>query len=297
MSEQKTILVTGASSGIGRQTALALARQGHRVIMHGRDPEKTERARAWVAEQAGSREVGAMVADLSLMGEVARFADRFAATHERLDVLVNNAGGQFGSTREVTAEGHERTLAINTLAPFLLTQLLLPLLAQAPAARVVTVSSESYRQAGRPLLDDIELECGYSMVRAYAFSKLYAWWVMRQFSERLAAAGVGGVSVNTCEPGSAVTSLQRESLRKTPWMAPLVALWLPFMRTARHGARTSVYLATSPEVEGVSGGFYGRCRPKRVAGRWLDPAGERRVWDFCMEACAPQLAGRTLLVR
>ena len=120
-STGKTILVTGASGGIGKQTALALAEQGNTVIMHGRNPEKTRQARDWVVGQTGNPHVSAYVADLSLMAEVARFAADVTRDHDRLDVLVNNAGGQFGDTRETIAEGHEKTFAINTLAPFLRT--------------------------------------------------------------------------------------------------------------------------------------------------------------------------------
>lgn len=289
-NDTKTILVTGASSGIGKQTALALAQQGHKVIMHGRNPDKTRQARDWVVEQTGNQNVTYRVADLSLMSEVARFAADIRAHYDQLDVLINNAGGQFGNARETTAEGHEKTFAINTLAPFLLTNLLLPMLESSPSARIVTVSSESYRQAGQPILDDIELEHHYSLVRAYGSSKLYVWWLMRQFNERLAAAGVTNVTVNTVEPGSAVTGLQRESLRKSPFMLPLVVLWMPFMRTARHGARTSIYMATSPFVEGVSGEFWGNMRAKRINRKWISEAGERRIWDYCEQACAAYMS-------
>ena len=286
---KKTILVTGASGGIGKQTALVLAQQGHTVIMHGRNPQKTRRACEWVVERTGNRNVSAYTADLSLMSEVARFAADITKDFDHLDVLVNNAGGQFGNARETTAEGHEKTFAINTLAPFLLTNLLLPLLKKSQSARIVTVSSESYRQAGQPLLDDIELEHHYSLVRAYAYSKLYVWWLMRRFDARLKAEGIGNVTVNTVEPGSAVTGLQRESLRKSPFMLPLVLLWMPFMRTARHGARTSIYLASSPEVEGVSGQFWGNRRPKRINPKWVSPEGERRIWDYCARVCESYL--------
>ncbi|MBT1172024.1 SDR family NAD(P)-dependent oxidoreductase [Bifidobacterium sp. MA2] len=290
-SARKIILVTGASGGIGKQTALALAQQGHTIVMHGRNPDKTRAARDWIVERSGNPDVHAHIADLSLMASVRDFAEEIAGTYDHLDVLVNNAGGQFGSAREVTAEGHEKTFAINTLQPFLLTSLLLPMLERSDSARIVTVASESYRQGGRPILDDIELERHYSMVRAYGLSKLYVWWLMRQFDERLKASGVRNIAVNTVEPGSAATSLQRESIRTAPWMLPLLILWLPFIRSAAHGARTSVFMATDPSVEGVSGGFYGNRRPKHINPKWISPEGERRVWEYCSKACAEQLSG------
>ena len=291
----KVILVTGASSGIGKQTALALAKQGHHVIMHGRDAAKLEEARAWVAQESASADVEAYVADLSLMAEVRVLANAIARDHDHLDVLVNNAGAQFGGERRETAEGHERTFAINTLAPFLLTNLLLPLLERSESARVVTVSSESYRQAGHSALEaegslvDPELTHGYSMARAYGSSKLYVWWLMRALDRRLHDRGVTNVTVNTVEPGSAFSGLQRDTLRRTPYMIPLYVLWLPFMRTAARAARTSVFLAASPEVEGISGEFWGNLRRKRVNPKWISRAGEDAIWSYCEQACAEWL--------
>lgn len=293
--EKKTILITGASNGIGKETALALAKQGHKIIIHGRSPEKTRRVYEQIKLESGNDDVDMYTADLSLMAEVRRFADEIKAHYTRLDVLINNAGGQFGGTREATAEGHEKTLAINTLAPFLLTNLLLPLLVKSPSARIVTVSSESYRQGGQPIYDDIELLHNYSLTHAYGLSKLYVWWLMRQFDARLKAAGITNITVNTVEPGSAVTALQRESLKKYPLMIPLVILWLPFMRTAKYGARTSIYMVSSPEVEGVSGKFYGRCREKKINPKWISAEGERKIWDFCANACAEYLGGEDAL--
>jgi len=292
--ERKIILVTGASSGIGRQTALALAKQGHKVILHGRDPQKTRRVCAQIKLDVPGADVDFYTADLSLMAEVKRFADVVRTNYDHLDVLINNAGAQFGSEREVTAEGHEKTLAVNTLAPFLLTNLLLPMLVKSKSARVVTVSSESYRQGGRPIWDDMELERHYSIFHSYGLSKLYVWWLMRQFAARLDAAGVRNITVNTVEPGSAVTGLQRVSMKKYPLMLPITILWLPFMRSAKHGARTSVYMAVSPEVEGVTGKFYGSCKEKRIHPKWISAEGEQKIWNFCAGVCAPYLTDSIL---
>src|SRR5699024_9674287 len=135
---------------------------------------------------------------------------------DHLDVLYNNAGGQFGIEREVTKEGHEKTFAINMLAPFLLTKLLLPLLEKSDSARIVTQSSESYQQGGEPLLDDVELENHYDFGKAYGLSKLYVWWLMREFDKQLKEKGVNNITVNSVEPGTALdTGLQRVSDRKS----------------------------------------------------------------------------------
>lgn len=293
--KKKIILVTGASSGLGKETALALAKQGHKIILHGRNVEKTRRVYAQIKLDVPGADVDLYTADLSLMSEVKKFADKIRTNYDHLDVLVNNAGAQFGDKRQVTAEGHEKTLAINTLQPFLLTSLLLPLLEKSESARIVTVSSESYRQGGQPILDDIELEHHYSLSHSYAFSKLYVWWLMRQFDKRLRANGIRNVTVNTVEPGSAFTSLSRESMKSSWFMLPLVILWLPMMRTAKYGARTSIYMATSPEVEGVTGKFYGNCKEKHINLKWLSEEGEQKIWDFCEAACKPYLTNQDTL--
>lgn len=294
----KTILITGASGGIGKEAAREFAEQGHTVIMHGRNPEKTRAACEEVKDETGNQNISCYVADLSLMGEVATFAERVKRDHDHLDVLVNNAGGQFGNRREVTSEGHERTLAINVLAPFLLTSLLLPLLAESPAARVVTMSSESYRQAGDPILDDIELERNYSLVRSYGFSKRYVWWIMRQFAVEAKKRGIDNVTFNTAEPGSAITGLQRVSGKGVQGILMRVVgvLWLPMMLPIEKAAAPEVFLATSPDAEGLNGEFwgvsgrpYGVVKRKEIPEKYISEEGQRAIWDFCREACAAYL--------
>jgi NAD(P)-dependent dehydrogenase (short-subunit alcohol dehydrogenase family) len=282
--DKKIILITGASSGIGRTTALELAKQGHQVIIHGRDAEKTKAVFDEAVQIAGAGNVAMFTADLSLKSAVKAFAQEIAAKYDRLDVLINNAGGQFGETRLVTAEGHERTFAINTLAPFLLTSLLLPLLKKSSSARVVTVSSASYTAGGEVPWDDIELEHHYSLTKSYGLSKRYVWWLMRKFAADLAAGGIANVTVNTCEPGSAKTNLARESMKET-WFKVLMFLWKPMMWSVEKAAATSVYLATSPDVEGVSGKFFGNCKELKIKDKFISSDSERKIWDYCAKAC------------
>ncbi|MBV4428371.1 SDR family NAD(P)-dependent oxidoreductase [Clostridium tyrobutyricum] len=293
--KKKIILITGASSGIGKETALALAKQGHKIIIHGRNPEKTKKVYETIINENGNKDIDMYTADLSLMSEVKKFANKIIEHYDHIDVLVNNAGGQFGGTREVTAEGHEKTLAINTLYPFLLTNLLLPLLMKSKSARIVTVASESYRQGGKPIYDDIELERNYSLFKSYGLSKLYVWWIMRQFATRLKEKGINNVTVNTVEPGSAITSLARVSMKKHPLMLIISILWLPFMRSAKYGAKTSIYMATSENAEGVTGKFYGKCKEKNINKKWLSEEGEQKIWDFCIHACEPYLTRNEIL--
>lgn len=286
--EKKTILITGASSGIGRATALELAKQGHALIIHGRDEQKTKAVFDEIIEKTGNRDIEMLTADLSLMADTKAFADKIIEKHDCIDVLINNAGGQFGETRLATAEGHERTFAINTLAPYLLTRLLLPLLKNSKSARVVTVSSESYKAGGAVDFNDIEFEKNYSLTHSYGLSKRYVWWIMRQFVLELEKQGVTNVTVNTCEPGSAVTGLARESSKEL-WFRVLMFLWKPMMWSVEKAAATSVYLATSPDVEGVSGKFFGNCKEKKIKDKFISLEGQQRIWDYCANACKAYL--------
>lgn len=282
--DKKIILITGASSGLGKETAFALAKQGHKLIIHGRDPKKTRAVYEKIISETGNRNIEMLTADLSLMAEVKKFADKIISKYEYIDVLINNAGAQFGNERLVTSEGHEKTVAINTLAPFLLTSLLLPILKKSKSARVITVASESYKSGGEPNWNDVEFEKDYSLFRTYGLSKRYVWWLMREFSDRLKAEGISNVTVNTCEPGSAVTNLSRESLKL--WYFKVIAvLWLPFMRSAKTGAKTSIYLASSADVEGKTGGFYGRCRKKDIPEKFISKESQIKIWNYCSRVC------------
>ena len=195
--DNKVILITGASDGIGKETAKALAKQGHTIIMHGRNPQKTKSAYEEVKTKSGNNNIEYLVADFLSLAEIKRFADNIKQKYDRLDVLVNNAGAQFTGKRETTDEGHEKTMSINVFAPHLLTILLLPLLKKSPSARVVTVASAAHKMAGKPTLTDIELKNNYSMGKAYGLSKLYVIWIMRHFVSEMAKAGISNITFNT----------------------------------------------------------------------------------------------------
>ena len=288
--DKKIILVTGASSGIGKVTALALAKQGHTVIIHGRDTEKTKRVFDEIKRETGNDTLDMITADLSLMGEVRKFAGKIKTKYNHLDVLINNAGGQFGSTREETGEGHEKTMAINVFSPFLLTYLLLGSLRKSTSARVVTVASESYRQGGKPFLEDIELKDNYSFTRAYGLSKLYVYWIMQQFVRLAKDKDIKNITFNTVESGSARTELARVSMKET-MMKIIGFLWLPMMWSVEKAAATSIYMAASKDVEGVTGKFYGNCKKKNIKPKFRSEHGEKAVWDYCMKVCGEYLDG------
>lgn len=286
--ENRIILVTGASSGIGKETAKTLAKQGHIVILHGRDAPKTKSVYDEIQKETGSKNLDMITADLSLMSEVKKFADTVKSKYDHLDVLVNNAGGQFGFNREVTSEGREKTMAINVFAPFLLTYLLLDMLKASNDPRVVTVASESYRQGGKPFLDDIELKNNYSLTRAYGLSKLYVYWVMQHFAKNAKAMGYGNITFHTVEPGSVDTDLGRVSAQKGIGKV-VYHLWKVMMQSVEKGAATSIYMTTSDEIKGVSGKFYGNCKEKNIKPKYQYEAGGKTIWGYCMKVCSPYL--------
>lgn len=176
-------------------------------------------------------------------------------------------------------------MAINVLAPFLLTALLMECLANSAAPRVVTVSSDSYRQGGKPRLDDIELQENYSLTRAYGLSKLYVFWVMRAFAKKYPK-----IAFHTVEPGSTPTSLARVHEQKHPLLAKVVNfVWKPMMWSIEEATATSIYAALSTELEGETGKFYGKCKEKKLKEKWLSERGEQAIWEYCEEACGDYL--------
>lgn len=278
--ENKIILVTGASDGIGKETAKALAKQGHTIIVHGRNPQKTKAAYEEIKAETGNNNIDYMTADFLSFTDIRCFADDFKQKYDRLDVLVNNAGAQFTHKREVTDEGHEKTMTINVFAPYLLTTLLLDLLKKSPSARVVTVSSAAHSMGGKPYMDDIELEHHYSMSKAYGLSKLYVIWVMRHFVSEMKKIGVENITFNTVHPGSATTNLGRESTKS---LLPKIVyfLWRPMMRSAAVGAKSSIYAATSPELEGITGKYFGPKGEEKPSEKYYSLENEQIIWDYC----------------
>ena len=192
--EQKIILITGASDGIGKETAITLARQGHTIIIHGRNKQKTQAAFEEIKKASGNNNVDMFLADFLSLAEVKGLAEKIKQKYDRLNVLINNAGAQFTEQRETTIEGHEKTIVINVFAPLLLTTLLLDLLKKSKSARVVTVSSASHKMGGEPDVNDIELKNSYSMTRSYSFSKLYIIWIMQHFIKEMKKRGINNIT-------------------------------------------------------------------------------------------------------
>ncbi|TDO34801.1 short-subunit dehydrogenase [Kribbella sp. VKM Ac-2527] len=266
----RTVLVTGGTGGIGRATALGLATMGANVAITGRDAARAQEAAAEI-RSATAATVDVFIADLSNQSEVRRLADEVLEQLPRIDVLVNNVGG-YWNTRHVTTDGLERTLAVNHLAPFLLTSLLLARLEQSGHARVVTVSSHAHTQ-GRIDFDDLQCERSYSGARAYNQSKLANVLFSYELARRLRPSAV---AANAVHPGVVSTAFGAEDPGRTQRL--VVPFLRPFMKTAAQGAATSIHVASASGLEGVTGRYFTNSRPRRSAQRSYDEATAARLW-------------------
>jgi len=276
----KTVLITGANQGIGKAAALALAQRGARVTIVARNAEKGRAAVADIVAASGSSSVELLVADLSSQAQVRRLAADFKATHERLDVLVNNAG-VLVPTRRTTVDGLEETFAVNHLAYFLLTRELLDLLHATPRARVVNVSSEAHRRA-RMQWDDLQLlHHRYSQFKAYGQSKLANLLFTYELARRVDPAKV---TVNALHPGVIASGFGQTYGGPTAF---LIRLAHPFFASVRDGAKTTVYLASSPAIEGVSGKYFLRCAPVESSEVSYCGASQRKLWALSEELTRP----------
>ena len=272
----KTVLVTGGTGGIGKATAAGLAAVGARVGIVGRDLSRTRAAAAEIAATSGNPAVDPFGADMSAQAEVRRLAREVLDGYPRLDVLVNNVGG-FWSTRRVTADGLEHTFAVNHLAGFLLTELLLDRLKASAPARIVTVSSGAQAN-GRIHFDDLQGERGYSGQRAYNQSKLANVMFTYELARRLEGSGV---TATVLHPGVVRTGFAAED--PSPLWKILLPLIRPLLKTPEKGAATSIYLASSPEVGGVTGTYFVNSKPKTSSKSSYDQAAAARLWRISVD--------------
>ena len=267
---EATILVTGATDGLGKRVARELAAKGTTVLVHGRSPERLEATLEELRGQTSSQKVGSYLADLSSLAAVRDLADRILSEYDRLDVLVNNAG-IIVQERKESEDGYELTFAVNYLSHFLLTSLLLPLLKDSAPARVVNVAS-----AGQSPIDfdDPMLERGYDAMRAYSQSKLAQIMFTFELAERLSGTGV---SVNALHPASLMdTKMVQDTFGYT-------------MSTVEEGSEAVVRLAVSPELEGVTGRYFDGTREARADGQAYDKEARQRLWELSEELCGRPL--------
>jgi retinol dehydrogenase 14 len=277
----KVVLITGGTGGIGRATALRLATLGARVGITGRDLARTESAAADIRAASENPAVDAFAADMSSQAEVRRLASAVLNAYPRLDVLVNNVGG-FWAHRHQTADGLERTFALNHLAPFLLTNLLLELLKASAPARVVTMSSGAQAQ-GRIDFDDLLGTRNYSGQRAYSQSKLANLMFTFELARGLAGSGVTATAVH---PGVVRTGFGTED---QAWYFAIVSRVVrPLLKTPAKGAETPTYLASSPDMNGVTGQFFANRKPKTANKLAYDTDMTARLWQV-----SAQLVGVT----
>lgn len=273
----KVVLITGATSGIGKAAAMVLARMGATTVVGARNVEKGRQTIAEIQAITGSPNVEMLVGDFSSLAQVHRMAVEFKRRFARLDVLVNNAGLQL-TERQLTIDGFETTFQVNYLVPFLLTHLLLDRLEASASARIVNVASVVHRWAKLDL-SDLQLEFGYEPNRAYYRSKLALVYFTYALAQRLRGTGV---VVNAMEPGLTRTDFARDFRGVMRLGSRLMRL---FMHSAEQGADTVVYLASSPEVEGVSGGYFARRRAIRSSKRSYDPEVARQLWNQSLRLC------------
>jgi retinol dehydrogenase-14 len=267
----RTVLVTGGTEGIGKATAIGLATMGARVGITGRDLARAEQAAADIRAASGNLAVDVFAADMSSQAEVRRLAAAVLDAYPRLDVLVNNVGG-FWAHRHLTADGLERTFALNHLAPFLFTNLVLDRLKASPPARVVTVSSGEQAR-GRIDFDDLQGARDYSAQRAYSQSKLANVMFSNELARRLKGTGV---TANSLHPGVVRTNFGAED--QAGFFTVVGGLVRPFLKTPAQGAQTSIYLASSPDVEGVTGQFFADRKRKTANKVAYDTDMAARLW-------------------
>ena len=268
----KVCLVTGANAGIGKAAALGLARQGATVVLLCRSEPRGHEALEEIERRSGNGSLALLVADLASRRRVRAAADEYLQRFERLDVLVNNAGVLAGRERQVNEDGLEVTFAVNHLAPFLLTNLLLDRLKACAPARIVTVASSAHRRT--PLdFDNLQHERDYSPWGAYCRSKLANVYFTYELARRLEGTGV---TANCLHPGLVSTHLFRDL---TGWLR--AALWLagPMLLNPDRGADTTVYLAGAPEAADVTGQYFEKRKPVRSSPVSYETDAARRLWE------------------
>lgn len=274
----KRVILSGASRGIGRETALALGRMGADLSFIVRDRERGGIVADEVRALGMHGDVEVFIADLSSMADVRRVAAEVLAKHERIDVLVNNAGALL-MDRQVTKDGYEATFATNHLAYFLLTQLLLGAVKKAPAGRIVNVASEAHRR-GSLKFDDLMGEKKYVGWQAYSTSKLANVLFTGELARRLEHTNV---TTNSLHPGVIASGFGRNNAGVVGFFAKVVS---PFLMSSANGAKTTVFLASDPSVNTVTGKYFDKSKPKTPSREARDPSIAKRLWDVSDELVA-----------
>ncbi|WP_438494885.1 SDR family oxidoreductase [Paenibacillus sp. IHBB 3054] len=272
----KTVLITGGNSGMGLATTIEMARQGATMVMACRSRKRGEEALAEAKRESGSDHITLMLCDLASFQSIREFAAEFKASHPILDVLINNAG-VVAVRRELTADGFEQDFGVNHLGHFLLTRLLLDQLKAAEQGRIVVVASGAYK-IGKLYLNDPTLSRGFNPAKAYARSKLANILFTRELAKRLQGTEV---TVNAVHPGAVGTNIGVN--RETGFGRSVLKLLSYFFLTPEQGADTAIYLATAPELLGVTGQYYYRRKIKELSPRALNQEDAEHLWQWSLE--------------
>lgn len=277
----RVCIVTGATNGIGEVSALELAKLGATLVIIGRNEARAKATLDKIKSAVATADVNYLIADLSLMRDVKKVAEEFREKYSRLDVLLNNAGMIY-EKRIITAEGLEMTFALNHMNYFYLTHLLLDMLkasgTSSQKSRVVSVSSGAH-QLGTPNFDDLQFEKKYSSFRAYGQSKMMNILFTNELSRQLTSENAN-VTANSLHPGAVKTGFGANS---SGIMRSLISLVRPFFLTPEQGAQTSIYLASSPEVEGVSGKYFSKSKPTKTHKNADNTALQTQLWAYSQD--------------
>jgi NAD(P)-dependent dehydrogenase (short-subunit alcohol dehydrogenase family) len=269
----KVVMITGANSGIGKETAIELAKMGANIIMVCRSRERGEKALEEIKEMANSKKIELLIADLADQSSIRMMVERFKKRYDKLHVLINNAGVML-TKRTTTSEGYESTFAINHIGHFLLTNLVLDMLKASSPSRIINVSSSAHKFA-KLNFDDIDNEQKYRGFRTYANSKLFNILFSYELARRMEGTGV---TVNTLHPGVIRTNLGKNNNKKL--IKLMSTIFRLFMRSPKKGARTTVYLASSPDVEKVNGKYFVNRKPKKSSNISYEKTLQNKLWEI-----------------
>ncbi len=265
----KVVLITGATSGIGKETAKGLAKMGATIVFTTRDDKRGKETKEEIVSNSGNKDVHVLFCDLASFDSIRKFCDEFKKRFDRLDVLINNAA-TWDYTRRVSKDGIENILATNLLAPFLMTHLLLDLIKKSAPSRIINLTSGLH--SGTIDFEDIEFKKKFSGFKAYRQSKLGVILFTRLLARKLKGTGV---TVNTVHPGMNNTNLGRDAGRISRAIFKLIS------KDPKIGAQTSIYLASSPEVEGITGEYWYKMQKDESSDESHDMELAQRLWDVC----------------
>jgi NAD(P)-dependent dehydrogenase (short-subunit alcohol dehydrogenase family) len=273
-------LITGATDGVGKATAAALARKGFTLVLAARSESKAERVRREMAAGSGAQDIEVIVGDLASLEQVGRLAETFLQRHRRLDLLINNAG-VFATRRTLTEDGFETNFQVNYLAHFLLTLLLLEALKRSEQGRIINLSSNAYA-IGQFDPDNLQGERRFSSIGGYAASKLFILMSTIELAARLRGTPI---TANAVHPGFVNTNMLKGA---TGLFKPIAVMATPIALSPEKGAATSIHVATSPDVSGVSGRYFAGGQPRPVRSKFNTATNRARLWAMSLDALTPR---------